>query len=87
MAWSSGVTRAADYLVTTQDWNDIDGAAGNFDLLADGTKIVMKVYESSMEIGNSPTNKKILTADSTQTGGLQWDGDVEEPLTFFYLNM
>ena len=87
MAWNSGVTRAVNYLVTNTNWNEGMGAGGNFDLLSDGTRVVMPVYESSMEIGNAPSNKKLLTADASQTGGLQWDGDVEEPLTFFYLNM
>jgi len=87
MAWNSGITRIANELITTTEYNSRNGAGGNFDLLSDGTRVVMPVYESSMEIGNAPTNKKLLIADSSQTGGLQWDGDVEEPLTFFYLNM
>ena len=87
MAWQSGVTRGSLYLVNVADWNGGNGAGGNFDLLSDGTRVVMPVYESSMEIGNAPTNKKILTADSTQTGGLQWDGDVDEAITLAFLNM
>ncbi len=85
--WQSGVTRATNYLVIAADWNNGMGAGGNFDLLADGTKVVMKVYESSMEIGNAPIPKAMLTSDASQTGGLQWNGDYEEAITLSFLNM
>ena len=88
MTWTSGLDLVNSTLVGQSDLNPYLGAGSNFDHLSDGVKIVnTQVYESSMEIGNAPSNKKLMVADSSQTGGLQWDGDVEEPLTFFYLNM
>jgi len=88
MPWTSGVTRAAGYLVVAADWNNGMGAGGNFDLLSDGTKIVnSQVQESSMEIGNAPIPKAMLTSDASQTGGLQWNGDYEEAITLSFLNM
>ena len=87
MAWTSGISRSSNELITVAEWNNRNGAAGNFDLLSDGTRIVMPVYENSMEIGSAPSNKKILTADASQTGGLQWDGDVDEAITLSFLNM
>lgn len=86
--WTSGIDRGSLYLVTVADWNNGMGAGGNFDFISDGTKFVnTQVYESSMKIGNAPSNKKMLTADSTQTGGLQWNGDYEEAITLSFLNM
>ena len=87
MPWTSGITRVRNELITVAEYNNRNGAGGNFDLLSDGTRIVMPVYESSMEIGNAPTNKKILTAQSAQTGGFLWDGDVDEAITLSFLNM
>ena len=73
MAWAVGVTRTTGDLITASDWNSFLGAGGNFDLLSDGVKIAASlVYESSMEIGNGPTNGLFLQAQSGQTGGLLW---------------
>ncbi len=87
MAWNSGISRSSNELITVTEWNNRNGSGGNFDLLSDGTRIVMPVYESSMEIGSAPENKKLLTADASQTGGLDWQGDVDEAITLSFLNM
>ncbi len=88
MTWTSGLDLVNSTLVGQSDLNPYLGAGSNFDHLSDGTKIVnVLVRESSMNIGNAPSNKKLMTADSTQTGGLQWDGDVDEAITLSFLNM
>ena len=86
MAWTGGITRATGYVVTASTWNLHMGAGGDLDTLFDGTSILSQlVSESSMHIGSAPANKKMLIADSAQTGGMDWQGDYEEAVSMAFL--
>jgi len=73
MGWTSGITRSSGFLVDVVEWNNRNGAGGNFDFLSDGTRILSEqVYESSLNIDVAPTNGQFLVAKSGATGGLTW---------------
>ena len=86
MAWTGGITRATGYVVTAANWNAHLGASGDLDTLFDGTTILSQlVRESSINIGSAPANKKMMIADASQTGGLDWQGDYEEGVSVVLL--